>query len=305
MTNEELVQKIQLGDQSDDYEALLYKQCRRFISKCAQRFLKYEELEDLEQIGYIGMREAVGRYDPEHGASFLTYAKYYINLAMIRHIQSCGKTPSIPAYLWDQLIKLDRTRNEITKKTGKKPSQTRLLQALQLSPTEMRQLLKAEKLIQSFASLNSPIDEDGNSLEDIVADPHDMETELIEQAAETARNEALWKSVEALPTDQAELVRGVFLDGKTTPQLAAEKGCSVTKINYNLQKCYLRIRRSKAMQPYAEERIREIYETKGMHGSYERFKLSGSSVVEDLVIKQERWAQNILNYLNDENNNEQ
>lgn len=51
----------------------------------ARRYQKYGlPYEDLFQEGYLGLAEAAGRYDPNKGASFKTYAGFWIKKYMLR-----------------------------------------------------------------------------------------------------------------------------------------------------------------------------------------------------------------------------
>lgn len=80
MTNEELVELIQQGDNGRLPQ--LWKQVRRFIAWKARQFykkMKLEgntygcELEDLIQSGYLALVAAVKYFKPKEGYSFLTY----------------------------------------------------------------------------------------------------------------------------------------------------------------------------------------------------------------------------------------
>ena len=68
MSNEELVQRIRAGETELIIE--LWNNCKRFIYKMANRYLDYEEFEDLVQIGFFAMLKAIEYYKPEY--SFLS-----------------------------------------------------------------------------------------------------------------------------------------------------------------------------------------------------------------------------------------
>ena len=83
MTNEELVELIQRGD--DGRLPQLWKQVRRFIAWRARHFYKKMkltgkthgcELEDLIQSGYLALVAAVRYFKPREGYKFLTYLNY-------------------------------------------------------------------------------------------------------------------------------------------------------------------------------------------------------------------------------------
>lgn len=75
-TNEALVLKIKSGINVADNMLRLWQQNRGFIKKMANRYKGYEDVEDLEQQGYIGLDNAVGGYRPDENVSFITYAAF-------------------------------------------------------------------------------------------------------------------------------------------------------------------------------------------------------------------------------------
>lgn len=77
MTNEELAALIQAG--RDDLTATLWEQVERFIAQQANRWCYAWQgrggatFDDLCQVGFLAMVEAVRTYDPERGTRFITW----------------------------------------------------------------------------------------------------------------------------------------------------------------------------------------------------------------------------------------
>ena len=77
MTNEELAALIQHG--RDDLTATLWEQVERFVAQQANRWAYAwqgrggAEFDDLCQVGFLAMLEAVRTYDPEKGTRFITW----------------------------------------------------------------------------------------------------------------------------------------------------------------------------------------------------------------------------------------
>ena len=74
MTNEELVYKIQLKENTSENMMQLYEQVKDFIRAVAWKYRNSEELEDLEQEGFLSLYPAIENYNPSAGCKFLTYA---------------------------------------------------------------------------------------------------------------------------------------------------------------------------------------------------------------------------------------
>ena len=79
--------------------AKIYKEHERLVAKCLRGFKvpKLCEFEDLEQVGRMGLIEAIKRYDPTRGCEFSTYAWYYIRGAILRFIKQNRCLLHLPA----------------------------------------------------------------------------------------------------------------------------------------------------------------------------------------------------------------
>ena len=82
MNNEQLVARIQAGDNEAENMLQLWRQNKAFIAMLARRYSAGAEMEDLEQEGYIALCEAVQHYEPERGMSFIGYAAFWIKRRM-------------------------------------------------------------------------------------------------------------------------------------------------------------------------------------------------------------------------------
>lgn len=87
MSNEDLVLMIQGNEDKARHLGELYEQNRGAIAIIAKRYSEYAEMEDLMQESFFGLSEAAARWDPEAGASFLTYAGYWIRAAIINYLR--------------------------------------------------------------------------------------------------------------------------------------------------------------------------------------------------------------------------
>ena len=63
MTNEQLVARIQAGENTAENMLQLWQQTKAFVAKLAKKYKGYAEFDDLMQEGYLGLNEAVNHYD--------------------------------------------------------------------------------------------------------------------------------------------------------------------------------------------------------------------------------------------------
>ena len=98
MTNEQLVARIQVGEDTAVNMLQLWEQNQRFIGMIAVKYSGYAEMDDLKQEGYLALCEAVRHYNPDQGVPFINYAAFYIRQGMQRYIENSGNCIRIPVH---------------------------------------------------------------------------------------------------------------------------------------------------------------------------------------------------------------
>ena len=87
LSNEELVKLIKEGQDPDGkYMMDLWKQNKGLIWRTVKPYANYESEEDLMQEAFIGLSKAVGLFDPNMGASFITYALFWVKQFVVRFL---------------------------------------------------------------------------------------------------------------------------------------------------------------------------------------------------------------------------
>ena len=88
-TNEQLVAEKNYNELLDNNS--------RYIEYCANQFYQdYEIVKDLEQVGRIGLYEAMTKYNPTKGVPFMKFASLYIKKEMLRYLIENGRTIRLP-----------------------------------------------------------------------------------------------------------------------------------------------------------------------------------------------------------------
>lgn len=78
----------------NEYEPLVHKLARKHYHK-GQKC----ELEDLLQVGRIGLVQASNKFDVTRGIKFITYASWYIEYTIVRWLKDHGALIRIPSYI--------------------------------------------------------------------------------------------------------------------------------------------------------------------------------------------------------------
>ena len=94
-TDEELVEKIRLGDKSA--QLCLFERYKDIVNMKANKFyIIGAEREDMAQEGLIGLYKAIQSYDAEKQNSFKTFANLCIERQLITAIKSSNRQKHIP-----------------------------------------------------------------------------------------------------------------------------------------------------------------------------------------------------------------
>ena len=93
--NEELALRIQTGDKKA--AGLIISQNEGYITKLAQEYTPWCEMEDLKQEAALALLDAAGRFAPAYGTKLLTYATpaFFLSVHSHQPVQSTAQG-SIP-----------------------------------------------------------------------------------------------------------------------------------------------------------------------------------------------------------------
>ena len=134
--------------------SLVHFSARRFRSRGP------EEMEDIIQVGTIGLIKAIDRFDLSREVEFTTFAVPYIVGEMKRFFRDTSWAVHVPRRLQEARVELARATEELSRRTGRQPT-VRELSALMSLPEE--EVIEARKASNGYrsASLDASLSGDG------------------------------------------------------------------------------------------------------------------------------------------------
>ncbi len=216
------------------------------VKSIAARFLgNGETLDDLVQVGNIGLINALDRYDPGQGTRFSTYATPTILGEIKRHFRdkTCGV--KVPRWLQELHQAARRASQGLTQELGRLPSVCEVAQRLGASEEETLQALESGEIAASLMSLESSATMAGTiNLAEVVGREddalYDLETFGGLRAALATLNER-----------EREILRLRFFDELSQAKIAEKMNISQMHVSRLQQRALKRLREMLAESPSA------------------------------------------------------
>jgi RNA polymerase sigma-B factor len=148
-----------------------------------------EPLDDLVQVGTVGLLKAIDRFELDRGVEFTTYATPTIVGEIKRYFRDKGWAVKVPRRLQELNLAVNRASEKLAVQLGRSPTVAELSQHLDASEEE---ILEAQELGQAYnlLSLDSEISGDGDRRSQTLADTvgmTDSGLELLEDRANLER----------------------------------------------------------------------------------------------------------------------
>ena len=218
----ELLTKIKAGDNSAR-EAFIKGNLRLVLSIVGRFSNSNENMDDLFQIGCIGLIKAIDNFDLGQGVQFSTYAVPMI-IGEIRRYLRDNNSIRVSRSLRDIAYKAIYTRENYMKQHLKEPTVTEIAQEIGI---EKEMIVYALDAIQNPVSLFEPVYTEGGDtlyVMDQISDKKNKEERWIE-------NLALREAMQRLNSREKHIIELRFYEGKTQMEVAQEIGISQAQVS--------------------------------------------------------------------------
>ena len=219
---EELLIKIKNGD-----NAAREKYVRgnlRLVLSIIQRFSSNSEnVDDLFQVGCIGLMKAIDNFDISQGVKFSTYAVPMI-IGEIRRYLRDNNSIRVPRSLRDMAYRAIYAREQYIRQNDKEPQISEIAEITGLAEEDIVVALDA---IQTPVSLYDPVYSEGGDtlyIMDQVSDKKNTEESLVEEIS-------LKTAMSRLSEREKNIIRMRFFQGKTQMEVANEIHISQAQVS--------------------------------------------------------------------------
>lgn len=198
--------------------------------------------EDLMSLGYIGLLEAIKKFDYNKGFQFETYGLWRIKGAMLDGIR---KMDWVPRGIREKAKKLNQAYRNLEQSLMRTPTEQELSQYLNLSLDEVDQAMTTLSL-STLLSLDEPVgsqEEEGRQLsrldmlKDETASGHERRTQMMEF------RKLMAESIEKMSEKQRLVITLFYYEGLTQVEIAEVLNLTKGRISQLHSQAILKLRK--------------------------------------------------------------
>jgi RNA polymerase sigma-B factor len=240
-SDEVLIEMVQSLPVNSAQRAVAYETLvRRYdfvVKACVRRYRDSPEpLEDLMQVGYLGLLKAISNYDPELGPGLTAYAQPCVSGELKRHFRDKRWQVKVHRASQEHMLAVRDARGALTQQLGRSPSDQELAEAAGLSLEELRQAEYAEMAFHPYY-LETPVsagDEAATFGELLGGDDPGVQ--------HAVDSDALWTHWSALPERQQRILALRFYGNMTQAEIGQRLGISQMHVSRLLDAALTRLR---------------------------------------------------------------
>lgn len=218
----ELIARAKEGDLdarsqvADENLGLVWSVARRFMNRG-------HELEDLYQIGCIGLLKSIDKFDLQYDVKFSTYAVPMI-MGEIRRFLRDDNYIKISRSVKELACKITQTKEAMIKESGEEPGIDALAAALCVEREEIVFAMEASKEVESIYKTVSGTNGDELLLIDRMKSKEDESGRIVEHMT-------VEQLLEKLSETERELIRLRYYEDKTQAEIGRQLGISQVQVS--------------------------------------------------------------------------
>ncbi len=200
----------------DENLGLVWSVARRFMNRG-------HDLEDLYQIGCIGLLKSIDKFDLQYDVKFSTYAVPMI-MGEIRRFLRDDNYIKVSRSMKELAYKISQMKEKMMKEDGQEPGIDKLAEALSVSREEIVFAMEASKEVESIYHTVSGANGDELLIIDRMKSKEDETGKMIEHMT-------IEQLLDKLPEDERKLIRLRYYEDKTQSDIGKILGISQVQVS--------------------------------------------------------------------------
>jgi len=228
-------------DKVEESREELIKRYMYLVKEMARSFAKtlpsHIEEADLESLGYLGLVDAVDKYDPKRGVPFEAYGRLRIKGAILDGLrkddwlsEGARRKAKVIASVYDELeVKLERpaTDEEVAERLG-------------IDVAEFRKII--QDVHREVISLETPVYTDGEGQTQVVMDTLPAKEDISDELEKKQIKVLIVDALQKLPEKERLVLALHYYEGLSLTEIAGIMELSTSRISQLHAKAILRMR---------------------------------------------------------------
>ena len=187
------------------------------------RSQKYS-LDDLFQIGVIGLIKSIDNFDVSKNVMFSTYAVPMIRGEIKRYVRDSVSILRVSRQVKDLAYHCFKAKEELTQQLERSPTYEEISKYLNIKKEQVKEAFESFNPVMSFSEPINNTDEDSLELYDIISDPEDLEEKVI-------TNLTLKTALNSLEEIERRIIDNRYFEGLTQMEVAQEFNISQAQVS--------------------------------------------------------------------------
>ena len=209
------------------------------VDHCARRFMnRGEPLDDLVQVGTIGLIKSVDRFDTDRGVEFSTYATPTIIGEIKRYFRDKGWAIRVPRRLQELRMSISSVTGDMSQELGRSPTPREIADKIGVSVEEVMEGIESAN---AYSTLSLDAGDNGEDGAGSMLDQLGFDDAAL---AHVEIRESIKPLIEQLPPREKRILLLRFFRGMTQSQIAEEIGVSQMHVSRLLTRTLDQLRTS-------------------------------------------------------------
>jgi RNA polymerase sigma factor FliA len=200
-----------------------YPLVRTIAGRLVRRLPPSVDVNELIQEGFIGLIEAIDRFDPARSVPFKAYAEIRIRGAMVDKLRDIDH---VPRSVRRKFAQIQAAKEALRRELGREPSAEEMATRLEMTAEEYDDYV-TDAQIWNIVSINAPVGEDGDQdLQSTIPDEVDGAPELL---INFELNDRVKDAIGRLPERQRIVVELYYMRGLSLKEIADNLGVTESR----------------------------------------------------------------------------
>ena len=228
-------QRIASHKSKTQLQNLIAIACMPLVKRIAHNLARRstDPVEDIIQVGSVGLLKAIRLYNPEISKNFKTYATYLITGEIRHYLRDKASMIKAPRAIQELAYRIHQMSQELTEEIGEQPTESEIADKMALPVSRVYEAIEVDRRKQmiSLDQINMQSNDDYANWGDKIAD-------LSYQNLQSVQEERMMlaESLQNLDQDLKDVITMSYFKDMSQTEIAAIMGISQMQVSRKLKK---------------------------------------------------------------------